>query len=203
MDYLISVILGILANLLTPAAQRALSWPVSLVERERSMVAVSPGGALASPEMRAVNRRRLERKLWIASLYVTCFVVLFGAFWLPVVLKSLPGGTLGFTATRLAFVGVYHVQSPFALCLGAAATLYLPMMVTSERLAGQLVNLLTNYYELEGRRYAALVSLTFLFLTVLLAGHVAYALFPGLSYLSCVLFPFALFAMLIQTNGKR
>lgn len=195
MEYLISIVLNIVSNLLTPAAQRLLRWPAELDNPQP--IAPPKMKEIPSEEerelIRAYNRDRLEtagRILWIHG--ITLFV-LFGAFYLPLLIKTMSNQDISLSATRLAIVGLEGAFSHEGIgWLSLALTLlfYLPLWLLSQPIGHFVATIWDQIQEVSPLRYASLIALSFFSLSFLVAGHWVYVLFPKNSYLMSLAFPF-------------
>lgn len=196
MEYVISVLLSIVANLLTPMAKRAIRWPPELDEPTPQMP-VDESGMVSDDDhkerIRAYNRARLaalSRVLWVH--FFTLFF-LFAAFWLPLLFKSLPGKGVDLSNTRLgSWGGDLYVPDGriFVVALCLTLTFYLPVWLLSQPVAYHVASLWDQLVKVTAARYASLIALSFAGLCFLIAGHWIYFLFPPTGYLESLALPF-------------
>lgn len=210
MEYVLSVLLSIVANLLTPMAKRAIRWPPELDEP-------APQASAAESAMvydvdykehtRAQNRARLavlSRVLWVH--FFTLFFLL-AAFGLPLLFKSFGGKGVDLSATRLgSWGGDLYVPDGRILTVTLCLTLmlYLPVWLLSQPIAYLVASLWDQFVKITAARYASLVALSFAGLCFFIAGHWIYFLFPSAGYLESLTLPFvAIFGVGYLSSQRR
>jgi len=195
MEYIVSVLLGILGNLLTPTAKRLLRWPAEPDEPTRLPIPIIKGHVTNDEKeaIREYNRQRLEqvgRLVWIHSI---TFLFLFSAFFLPLLWRTMPGKDVDLAETRLptfgADIALDH-QHIGLLSLGFTLLLYVPVWLLSQPVGHFFATVLDQIHQVTPTRYASLIALSFVGLSFLVAGHWVFVLFPQNSYLSSVALPF-------------
>jgi hypothetical protein len=157
--------------------------------------------------VRAYNRERLERAgcfLWIHGI---TFFFLFGAFYLPLLLKSMPGQDIPFSSTRFSVLGVDrsidHEQLAWLSCT-LALVLYIPLWLLSQQIGHFVATVGDQLHKVSLARYESLIALSFFALSFLLAGHWVYVLYPQNSYLMSLALPFlAVFGVGILMSSRR
>jgi hypothetical protein len=196
-DSLLSLLISIAANLLTPMAKRMIRWPPELDETASApQMAIDEHAAIYDDgykdRVRAYNRARLEklgRVLW--AHFVTLFF-LFAAFWLPLLVKSLGGKGIELSSTRLGSWGSdWYVpgERVFALSLCLTLLFYLPVWLLSQPIAYQVASLWDQLARVTAARYTALIVLSFACLCFVIAGHWIYFLYPTTGYLQALTIP--------------
>ncbi|MFL9870027.1 hypothetical protein [Paraburkholderia megapolitana] len=210
MEYVLSVLLSIVANLLTPMAKRAIRWPPELDEPTPQMPAdenTTVGDDDHKERIRAYNRARLaalSRVLWV---HIFTLFFLFAAFGLPLLFKSLPGRGVDLSTTRLGSWGTdLCVPDGGILVVTLCLTLifYLPVWLLSQPVAYHIASLWDRLVKVTPARYTSLIALSFASLCFLIAGHSIYFLFPPTGYLQSIALPFlALFGVGYLSSQRR
>lgn len=210
MEYLISLFLSILGNLLTPATKKVFRWPAEpnspahlpLTNLEELPIATERG----KEEIRAYNRQQLEqigRLIWIHGFTFMC---LFVAFYLPLLWKSMPATDVEFAATRLAVLSqklAFKHEHIGTTSLLFALMMYLPIWFLSQTVGHFIATVWDHLNKVSPTRYASLVALSFIALAFLIAGHWAYLLFPQNSYVYSVTFPFVAVGLFGYLSSSR
>ena len=209
MESIIAVILSIIGNLLTPTAKRVLRWPAEPNDPRplSPPELVEPPSEDDKERIRAYNRDRLERASRIIRIHGITFFFLFGAFYLPLMLKSMPSADIPFSATRLAILGwdlsFNHERLgwySFALTL----SLYVPLWLLSQPLGHFVATIWDQLQKVTPTRYASLIALSFFALSFIVAGHWVYVLFPSNTYLVSLAIPFlAVFGIGYLSSNRR
>ncbi len=201
MDYIISVLLGIVGNLLTPSAKRLLHWHAEAPNDPTPLAPIASGEPEVDDaykeQIRAYNRARLSRASWIIWIHGFTFFLLFAAFYLPLMWKPTPGQDVLLVATRLAFIGDWSFRGDrlAALSLLLALLLYVPIWLASQPIGRLIAGLWDQLYRVTPKRYMSLIVLAFFALTLLVAGHWIYLLYPSQSYVGALMLPIVLFAV--------
>lgn len=202
MEYLISLVLNIVGNLLTPTAKRLLRWPA---EPNDPRPRPPPGPKQLSSEyekefIRAFNRDRLERAGRILWIHGVTFVMLFAAVVVPLLLKTMPNNDIQLSDTRLAVFGleaIYSQDRVFRFSLALAVLFYVPFWFLSQPIGHFVATIWDQVEKVSPARYANLIAFSFFAWSLLLAGHWSYVLFPKLSYLTSLALPFGAVIVLI------
>lgn len=209
MEYIISVILSIVGNLLTPTAKRVLRWPAEPNDPHP----LSPPELVERPTedekecIRAYNRERLERASRIMWIHGITFFFLFGAFYLPLLLKSMPNVDVPFSATRLAILGLdlsFNHDKVGWLSFDLAILFYVPVWLLSQLLGHFVATIWDQLQKVTPARYASLIALSFFALAFIVSGHWVYVLFPNNTYLMSLALPFlAVFGVGYLSSNRR
>lgn len=210
MDYLLSVLLSIVANLLTPMAKRAIHWPPELDEPVQQKLVEEE---LAIPDdeykerIREQNRARLAALGRVIAVHMITFFFLLAAIGLPLLFKSLPGKGIDWSATRLgAWGGDLYVPDgrTFTTTLCLSLVFYLPVWVLSQPIAYYVASLWDQLSKVTPARYTSLIALSFAGLCFLIAGHWIYFLFPSIGYYQSLTLPFvAMFGVGFLSSQRR
>lgn len=195
MEYFISVTLSIIGNLLTPTAKRILRWPAEPNDPQplSPPELVEPSSENNKERIRAYNRERLERASRIIWIHGITFFFLFGAFYLPLLLKSMPNVDIPFSATRLAILGwdlSFNHERVGWLSFALALLLYVPLWLLSQPLGHFVATIWDQLQKVTPARYVSLIALSFFALSFIVAGHWVYVLFPSNTYLMSLALPF-------------
>jgi Na+-driven multidrug efflux pump len=209
MEYIISVILGIIGNLLTPTAKKLLRWPVEPNDPQplSAPEAVDVPSEDHKELIRAYNRARLERASRIILVHGLTFLFLFAAYFLPLTLKSMWNKDIDFSTTRFAVLGIHliidHEQTAW-LSLAATLLLYVPVWLLSQSLGHVVASMLDHIHKVTPARYMSLITLSFFALSFVIAGHWIYLLFPSNSYLMSLALPvLAVFGVGYMSSNQR
>lgn len=204
MEYVYALLISILGNLVMPAVQKVITGLRRLFQRLRSGPEAMPEPVVITEQLREENRRRLRRTFDKVSLNANCVLMLACVLWLPLSLKTFPGRVFGSSPSRvdglLPEISQALVGAPFLSSMLATAVLFLPMMMLSRHIARGVATRLARFYEVKERRVDALAALSFFILSVVLACHLVYVLFAGLSYVSCVVAPLVLLSLFLMTH---
>lgn len=209
MEYIISVILSIIGNLLTPTAKKVLRWPAE----PNDPYPLFPPELIEPPSedhkelIRAYNRERLERASRIMWIHGITFFFLFGAFYLPLLLKSMPNLDIPFSATRLAILGLdlsFNHERVGSLSFAFALLFYVPLWLLSQPLGHFVATVWDQLQKVTPVRYASLIALSFFALSFIAAGHWVYMLFPNNTYIMSLALPFlAIFGIGYLSSNRR
>jgi hypothetical protein len=209
MEYLISIVLNIVGNLLTPAARQLLRWPA---EPDNPQPIAPPSVSSPLPEeekelIRAYNRERLERAGRILWIHGITFFFLFAAFYLPLLVKTMPNQDILLSMTRfgsLGLEGTFSRDGVGWLSLVLTLALYLPLWLLSQPIGHVVATIWDQVQRVSPTRYASLIALSFFALSFLVAGHWVYVLFPKNSYLMSLGLPFfAVFGIGALSSNRR
>jgi hypothetical protein len=209
MEYIISVILSIIGNLLTPAAKKILRWPAE--PNDPRPVDLPEIVDLPSEDdkerIRAYNRERIERASRIVWIHGVTFFFLLGAFYLPLLLKSMPSTDIPFSATRLSILDLdlsfdHERLGWFSFTL--ALLFYVPLWLLSQSLGHFVATVWDQLQKVTPARYASLIALSFFALSFIVAGHWVYVLFPNNAYFMSLAIPFlAVFGIGCLCSNRR
>jgi hypothetical protein len=209
MEYIISVILSIIGNLLTPTAKKILRWPAEPNDPQPfSPPEITESLSEDHKELiRAYNRERLERASRIIWIHGITFFFLFGAFYLPLLLKSMSSLDIPFSATRLAILDLdmsFNHERTGWFSFALALLFYVPLWLLSQSLGHVVSTIWDQLQKVTPARYASLIALSFFALSFIVAGHWVYVLFPQNSYLMSLALPFlAVFGFGYLSSNRR
>ncbi|WP_322881102.1 hypothetical protein [Pandoraea sputorum] len=197
MEYVLSVVLSIAANLLTPMTKRAIRWPPEFDEPtpQPPIEDDIPGDVDENykKRIRARNRARLAALSRVVWVHFITFFFLLAAFGLPLLMKSLDGRGIDLSATRLGALGeAWHVPNGdiFGVTLFLALMFYLPVWLLSQPVAYRVASLWDQLVKVSVARYTSLIALSFLGICFIIAGHWIYFLYPSTGYLQSLGLPF-------------
>lgn len=210
MEYIISVILSIVGNLLTPTAKKLLHWPVEPDQPVPLPIPDVGEATLRTDEekeaIREYNRQRLARVgrlLWIHGI---TFFILCIAFYLPLKLRMPQNADLAFGDTRLAAFGldcVFNHQQVGLISVAFALLLYVPIWFLSQPIGHFVATLWDQVSKVSPARYVSLIALSFIALVFVVSGHWIFVLFPKNSYLFSIGLPFVAVAAVGALSGRR
>lgn len=197
MEYIVSVLLSIVGNLLTPTAKRFLRWPVEPDSPSPLPIPAVKERSFATEEekemIREYNRQRLARIGRFLGIHAITFLFLLAAFYLPLMLRSMPGKDIALSDTRLVVFGIESAidhQRIGLLSLTLSFLLYAPIWFLSQLIGHFAATVWDQLNKVTPARYASLIALSFIGLAFLVAGHWVFVLFPQNSYLFSVGLPF-------------
>lgn len=211
MEYIVSVLLGIVGNLLTPTAKRFLRWPVEPDAPTRLPLPNIKERAVVSDEekegVRAYNRQLLAKVGRLCWIHVITFMFLLAAFYLPLMWKSMPGRDIVFSSTRLAIFGIeraFDHQRIGLLSMALALLFYVPVWFLSQPIGHAFATAWDHINKVTPERYPSLIALSFIAVAFLIAGHWIFVLFPQQSYMFSVGLPFiAVAAVGVLSSARR
>lgn len=211
MEYIVSVLLSIVGNLLTPTAKRILRWPAE--PDSPSPLPIPDVKERAFPSeaekeaVRTYNRQRLARVGRLFWIHATTFLFLLAAFYLPLMLRSMPGKDIALSDTRLAVLGIDSAidhQRIGLLSLTLSLLLYVPIWFLSQPIGHFMATVWDQLNKVTPARYASLIALSFIGLAFLVAGHWVFVLFPQNSYQFSVGLPFIAVGVVgFLSSGRR
>lgn len=199
MEYVLSVVLSIVANLLTPMTKRVIRWPPELDEpTPQPRIEDDTLGCEDEnykERIRARNRAQLAALSQVVCVHFITFFFLLAAFGLPLLLKSLAGKGIDFSTTRLGALGEgWYLPDGdiFVVTLGLTLMFYLPVWLLSQPVAYRVASLWDRLVKVTAARYTSLIALSFFCICFIIAGHWVYFLFPTSGYLQSLMLPFLL-----------
>lgn len=206
-EYVISLLLNILSNLLTPAVQRifkieprkgadsAQSQPAQPLSGLQPIAAPTPDEREA---MRRHNRERLSVTFNVLVLYGFATFALWAAIYLPMSLKSISGpmsnGDLIWAETRFSVLSGYVVAGDMfgVFTIAVAAALFLPLWWAAQRIAHLFAAGWDRLQLVTAKRFTCIFMAVHFALCLLVAGHWIYFLYPAQSYGQSLATPFIL-----------
>lgn len=211
MEYIVSVLLSIIGNLLTPTAKKILRWPAEPDTPTRIPLPEIKEQEFVTDEekeiIREYNRQRLDRIGRLIWIHLSTFLVLFAALYLPLMWKSMPGENITLSSTRLAFLGFDYAishQRIGLLSVLVSLLLYIPIWTLSQHIGHLVATVWDHVSKVTVNRYTSLIALSAFGLAFIVAGHWVFILFPQNSYLYSVGLPFFAIAMAgIFSSGRR
>ncbi|MCE4553804.1 hypothetical protein [Pelomonas cellulosilytica] len=197
MDYIISVLLGIVGNLLTPTAKRVLRWPAEIPDDPTLLAPLSEQSELDDAykeQIRVHNRARLNRAARILWIHAFTFFALFAAFYMPLMWKATPGHDVELAATRLSLLSGWSFRGDrlLELSLLLASAFYAPLWLISQPIGNLIATAWDQLYKVSPARYASLIGLAFMAQSFLIAGNWIYLLYPNQSYVDALMLPVVL-----------
>lgn len=196
MEYLISVLLNIVGNLLTPPTKRILRWHVE--PKDPKPTAPWHNEAWLEEDekeaFRKYNRAQLERAMRILWVHGVTFFFLFGAFFFPLLFKSsMSSQDIAFSATRLAVLSNdFTIKHDCIFWFSFVLTLlsYVPIWLLSQPIGCFVTQLWDHLQKVTLERHLLNIAMSFAALSFIIAGHWIYVLFPQLTYLTSLALPF-------------
>lgn len=188
-----AIVLGVAGNLLTPYVREFLRLPPEREEPPHPFV--SPG-AQQEPEdieaVRARNRELLRALLWQVYLYGVSFFFVYMAIYLPLSFAASLYGVLDLSQTRISIDRVIPQEKFATLAALLAVALYAPIWLLAQKVAQGIAAIWRRLSYVGPYRFGAFATLAVALLSLVLAGHVIYLLYPSKGYFDAVLFPFIL-----------
>lgn len=198
-----AVVLGVAGNLLTPYVRDFLHLPP---ENETPPSPKPPSPPQESEEIeviRARNRAQFKALVWQAYLYGSSFFFIYMAIYLPLSFSTTLNGVLDLSHTRIG-IERYISQEKFStLAALLAIVLFAPMWLLAQKIAQGVAAIWRRFYYVGPYRFAAFATLAVALLSLVLAGHVIYLLYPSKSYIDAVLLPFILFLVIGAFAASR
>lgn len=206
-EYVISLLLNILSNLLTPAVQRifkieprksadsAQSQPAQPLPGLQPIAAPTPDEREA---MRRRNRERLSATFNVLVLYGFAAFALWAAIYLPMSLKSISEpmsrGDLIWADTRFSVLSGYVFAGDMfgVFTIAVAAALFLPLRRAAQRIAHLFAAGWDRLQLVTAKRFTFIFMAVHFSLCLLVAGHWFYLLNPAQSYGQALAAPFIL-----------
>jgi hypothetical protein len=213
MEAITTVFLGIISGLLTPHARRWLLWsytPKKITEIDLGVNNLEPPQTPEEMEqIRAQNREKLNAVLKFIFLHGSTFFLLFMAVYMPLGWAILPDGELLFINTRLNWVCssctiVSDTQSVFSFTV--SGLLYVPAWLISQLISSPVATVLDHFHKVTPNKYMGILMFIFLGVSLLVAGHWVFLIYPKYSYLQSLGIPFiAIFlgGVFVAGNNQR
>ena len=186
-----AIVLGVAGNLLTPYVREFLHLPA---EREEPPTSTTPSKPPQYPEDievdRARNRELLHALAWQVYLYGVSFFFIYMAIYLPLSFSATLHGTLDLSQTRISINHIIPQEKFATLAALLAVALFAPIWLLAQKIAQGVAFVWSRFSHVGSYRFGAFATLSVALLSLILAGHVIYFLYPGKSYADAVLFPF-------------
>ncbi len=197
METIVTIILGIISGLLTPHARRWLRWtftPHKIGQLELDIEAIKPvQSSEEKEEIRAHNREQLNAVRKFAFLYGVTFFFLFIAVYMPLGWAMLSTEGLFFVNTRLVWLCANcsigrEVQTIFSVVI--AVLLYVPVWLLSQFISSLIATVFDHINQVTPSKFMGILVFVFLGISLLVAGHWVFLLYPKYSYLQSLGIPF-------------
>jgi hypothetical protein len=157
---LLAIVCGIAANLLTPAARKALGFRPEPPPEATKAEQVSEETDENIEAHRAANRRRLSELVAQCYFYGASFYVLFAAIYLPLGFKHFgSSGPLNFATTRIPIQGVLPSANFATLAAVIALLLYVPCWLFAVQVASRVARIWRSYQRVTFIRFGAFITL--------------------------------------------
>jgi len=175
-------------------------------EREAPPPHIPPDTSRAPEDVeaaRARNRAQLHALVWQAYLYGISFFFIYMAIYLPLSFSAPINGTLDLSQTRFGvqrFISQEYFSTLAALLAFAA---FAPLWLLAQKIAQGVATIWRRFYYVDPIRFGAFATLSVALLSLIIAGHVIYLLFPSKSYSDAVLLPFILFLVVGAFAASR
>lgn len=201
-----AIVLGVAGNLLTPYVREFLSLPPEKEVPPTPTPSDSPEEPEEPEDVEAArirNRVQLHALFWQAYLYGISFFFIYMAIYLPLSFSAPINGTLDLSQTRIGiqrFIAQEHFATLAALL---AFGLFAPLWLLAQKIAQGVAVIWRRFYYVGPIRFGAFATLSVALLSLVLAGHVIYLLFPSKSYTDAVLLPFILFLVISAFAASR
>ncbi|QBB68902.1 hypothetical protein ELE36_00095 (plasmid) [Pseudolysobacter antarcticus] len=188
-----AIVLGIAGNLLTPYVREFLRLPP---EKEAPPLP-TPSTTPQEPEdieaIRARNRAQLHALVWQAYLYGVSFFFIYMAIYLPLSFAAPINGQLDLSHTRIRLDWIFAQENFATLAALFAVSLFAPLWLLAQTIAQGVAVIGRKFYYIGPYRFGAFATLSVALLSLVLAGHVIYLIYPNKSYTDSVLLPFIVF----------
>ena len=214
MEAIATVILGIISGLLTPHARRWLHWSFRSNKIDPLDINVESVKLIKSStekeQIRAHNREQLNALLKFLFLHGLTYFLLFASIYMPFGWSTLSIEGLYLSSTRLAWLcsscGI-DSENQTVFSIVAAGLLYVPVWLLSQIVSSPIATVFDHFNEVTPNKYMAILVFVFLGLSLLIAGHWVFLLYPKYSYLQSLSIPFiAIFlggALAAGNNERR
>lgn len=198
-----AIVLGVAGNLLTPYVREFLCL---LPEKEAHPLRTQPTAPQELEDIEAIrarNRAQLHALVWQVCLYGISFFFIYMAIYLPLSFSTLINGQLDLSHTRIGIDRVI-AQEKFATVVALlAVALFAPLWLLAQKIARGVATIWRRFYYVGPYRFGAFATLFVALLSLVLAGHVIYLLYPSKSYTDAVLLPFTLFLVVGTVAASR
>jgi len=213
MEVITTVILNVISGLLTPHARRWLSWSFTPNKISQLDVDVELIEATQSPaekeQIRAQNRKKLDELLKFIFLHGSTYFLLFASIYMPFGWAALSVEGVGVGNTRLSWVCsscFIGSENQTMLSISIAGLLYIPVWLCSQIISSPIATVFDHFNKVTPNKYLAILAFVFLGLTLLIAGHWVFILYPKYSYLQSLGIPFIVIFLggaLATSNNQR
>lgn len=200
----LAIVCGIAANLLTPAARKALGFRPEPPPKAVKIQQVPEVESDNIEARRAANRRRLSELVAQCYFYGASFYVLFAAIYLPLGFKHFGASEpLDFTTTRIPIHVALSPDHFATLAAVVALILYVPCWLLAVRVASGVARIWRNYQQVTSIRFGAFITLAMFVFGFFICGNWIYLLFPQNSYLASVIYPFVAILFVAGVASSR
>ncbi len=198
-----AIVLGVAGNLLTPYVREFLRLQPEKEAPPSPTQPTTPQEPEDIETARARNRAQLHALVWQAYLYGISFFFIYMAIYLPLSFSAPMNGQLDLSHTRIG-IDRFIAQEKFAtLAALLAVALFAPLWLLAQKIAQGVAAIWRRFYYVGPYRFGAFATLAVALLSLVLAGHVIYLLYPGKSYTDAVLLPFILFLVVGAFAASR
>ncbi|MDH2917750.1 MAG: hypothetical protein PXX73_00955 [Sideroxydans sp.] len=191
-----AIVLGVAGNLLTPYVREFLRLPPEREEPPPSTTSPRPPQEPEDIETaRARNRELLHALVWQVYLYGVSFFFIYMAIYLPLSFSATLHGVLDLSQTRISLDRVIPKEKFATLAALFAVALFAPIWLLAQKIAQGVASVWSRFAHVGPYRFGAFATLSVALLSLILAGHVIYLLYPSKGYADAVLFPFIAFLL--------
>ncbi len=191
-----AIVLGVAGNLLTPYVREFLRLPP---EREEPPPPSVSRGVQQEPEdieaTRARNRELLRALVWQVYLYGVSFLFIYMAIYLPLSFSATLHGVLDLSQTRINIDRVIPQEKFATIAALLAIALFVPIWLLAQKISQGVAGIWRRFSYVGPYRFGAFATLSVALLSLVLAGHIIYLLYPSKGYADAVLFPFIAFLL--------
>jgi len=211
---ILGVIGSILGNLLTPYTKNIFKWPRPInaeVEPLKDHL-VAPEEEIPDNKefQREKNRAKLVAISQLFFLYGYTFFVLYISIYSPIGFGVLGDNILPFSETRLYWLCetcLFTTENQTHIAAIAAISLYYPIWILAQKLVTYIEKGLDHITKITSTKYTALLVGVFFVISLFIAGHWIFLLFPKFSYLEAIGLPFIVVIIgvliIISNNDRR
>jgi len=198
-----AIVLGVAGNLLTPYVREFLRLPPEKEAPPSPTQPTTPQEPEDIEIVRARNRAQLHALVWQTYLYGISFFFIYMAIYLPLSFSAPINGQLDLSHTRIR-IDWFIAQEKFAILAALlAVALFAPFWLLAQKIAQGVAAIWRRFYYVGPYRFGAFATLSVALLSLVLAGHVIYLLYPSKSYTDAVLLPFILFLVVGAFAASR
>ncbi len=205
MNFFLSVITGMLENLLTDFTKKVLDWRIVSEKYE-----VTPSQKVDASELyalRVINHERLQSIQSASMMALLCFLFLATAAYLPVVFGNFPAVTINLADTRLNFLtnmfNISHVNIYYFVFF-LVAVAYIPLFLFTQLLTKTIAWFVNyNFSNVSKSGFVFFFVSSMLPVTILFATAVTYLYYPGMEFWDCFTYSFLLTVILLGYAGLQ
>ncbi len=205
MNFFLSVVTGILENLLTDFTKKVLNWRIVSEKAE-----ITQPQKVEYSELFALRVTTLERRQSIQSasmMMLLCFLFLAAAAYLPVVFGNFPAVTINLADTRLNFLtnvfNISHVNLYYFVFF-LVAVVYIPIFLFTQLLTKTIAWFVDyNFSDISKSGFVFFFVSSLLPVTILFGAAVTYLYYPGMKFWDCFTYSFLLTVILIGYTGLQ